>query len=420
MSLPRAKVLLVDDQQDNLTSLSAILNGMDLELVTVRSGQDALRQILENDFALILMDVLMPEMDGLETAELIRQRQRSARTPLIFITASSPDDPLTFRGYSLGAVDYLFKPVVPAILRSKVGVFVDLHQKTVQVRRQSEELLAMKMAEYQRDLEEIRLRLEEKYLREEMERQKRASEELKRLTTELARSNRDLEQFAYAASHDLKEPLRTITSYLGLLDRRFQQVLDAEGREFIGFATEGAKRMAQLVDDLLLFSKAGKSEVPATAVNLNEVLEKVKNGLQLSIDETGAEVRAEPLPTVPGYPTLLVQLLQNLISNAIKYRAADRAPVIHLSAHRENDHWTVEVRDNGIGFDMKYAERIFVIFQRLHARQQYAGTGVGLAICKKIVELHGGRIWADSHVGEGSAFHFTLPLGEELVDSTSG
>jgi light-regulated signal transduction histidine kinase (bacteriophytochrome) len=394
--------------------MSAILEDLGVSLTTARSGEEALKHVLRQDFALILMDVMMPGMDGLETATLIRRRPKSSSTPLIFVTASSPEDTRVFRGYSLGAVDYIFKPIVPEILRSKVGVFVDLLKKTEQLKQQSEELIAMKSLEHQRELEETKQRLEAQYMRVALERERRSAQSLKQLTQELERSNRELEQFAYAASHDLKEPLRTVSSYLHLIERRYKAKLDDDGRDFIAFATDGARRMAQLVDDLLIFSRAGRDGMEQEEVDCNELVDRVITGLHAAIEETGAEIVKASLPTVSANRSQLSQLLQNLVSNAIKYRGKIR-PRVEIDAETIDGEWRFTVRDNGIGFEMKYAERIFVIFQRLHGRDEYGGTGVGLAICKKIIERHGGRIWAESVLGEGSSFHFTLPAGGESL-----
>jgi PAS domain S-box-containing protein len=240
---------------------------------------------------------------------------------------------------------------------------------------------------------------------------------LKDKTDELARSNEDLEQFAYVASHDLQEPLRTVTSYVQLLARRYQGRLDSDADEFIGFAADGAVRMWKLINDLLTYSRVGMRGNELEPTDSEAVLAQSVNDLKVSIEENGALVTHDPLPTVMADLPQLGQLFQNLIGNAIKFRS-NEPPRVHISASRNGNGWTFSVRDNGIGIAPEYSERIFVIFQRLHSREEYAGTGIGLAICRKIVDRHGGRIWVNSEVGKGATFYFILPaVKTELLSS---
>jgi PAS domain S-box-containing protein len=237
---------------------------------------------------------------------------------------------------------------------------------------------------------------------------KRAEEALEKKTEELARSNRDLEQFAYVASHDLQEPLRMVTSYVQLLARRYKGKLDSDADEFIRFAEDGATRMWKLINDLLAYSRVGMRSQEPKPTDCEAALLQSLDSLRMAVEENGAMVTRDPLPTVMADPLQLVQLFQNLIGNAIKFRG-NEPPRIHVSASRNGDGWIFSVRDNGIGIDPEYAERIFIIFQRLHSREKYAGTGIGLAICQKIVERHGGRIWVESELGKGATFYFTVP-----------
>jgi PAS domain S-box-containing protein len=231
---------------------------------------------------------------------------------------------------------------------------------------------------------------------------------LKKKTEELAQSNEDLEQFAYVASHDLQEPLRTVTSYVQLLARRYEGKLDSDADEFIGFAADGAVRMWKLINDLLAYSRVGTAGKELFPTDSEVVLAQSIDDLKVAIEENGALVTHDPLPTVMADRPQLGQLFQNLIGNAIKFRG-NEPPRVHISASRNGNGWTFSVRDNGIGIAAEYSERIFIIFQRLHSREEYAGTGIGLAICKKIVERHGGRIWVKSDVGKGATFYFILP-----------
>ena len=232
--------------------------------------------------------------------------------------------------------------------------------------------------------------------------------ELRTLAEKMARSNTDLEQFAYAVSHDLQEPLRMITSFLSLLTRRLGDSLDKESKEFIEFVVNGAKRMQVMISDLLDFSRLGRAHSKWGAVDLAVPIGRAVDNLRSVIERTGAKVTHDALPAIQGDPSQLTRLFQNLIGNSIKFRREEPL-TIHIAAHQNKEGWLISVRDNGIGIEMTSADRVFEVFQRLHTREKYEGTGIGLAICKRIVEQHGGRIWLESEVGEGTTFHFTLP-----------
>lgn len=238
---------------------------------------------------------------------------------------------------------------------------------------------------------------------------KRAEELLQEKLLELQRSNEELQQFAYVCSHDLQEPLRVISNYTQLLARRYKgKALDEDAHEFIDFTLDATKRMHQLINDLLLYSRVETRGKGFVDVDMNEILQIAESNLSLVIQETQAEITADKLPVLKGDNSQLIQLFQNLIGNALKFRSAD-APKVSISSISQGDQWQFEVADNGIGFDMKYVDRIFVIFQRLHLREAYEGSGIGLAVCKKIVERHGGRLWAESVPGRGASFIFTIP-----------
>ncbi|GAB6054588.1 hypothetical protein JCM17960_34080 [Magnetospira thiophila] len=239
--------------------------------------------------------------------------------------------------------------------------------------------------------------------------QKETQARIEEVLAELKRSNEELEQFAYVSSHDLREPLRMITSYLQLLQRSHGQNLDQEAHEYIAFAVDGARRMEQLILDLLSYSRINSQKSAAQPIDCQLIIERVRENLRASISEKSATLQVGPLPTVVGDGAQFLSLFQNLIGNALKYAAPDRPPEITITAEPQGDEWLFRIDDNGIGIEPTYYQRIFVIFQRLHNREQFEGTGIGLTICKKIVENHGSRIWVESEPGVGSRFFFTLP-----------
>jgi PAS domain S-box-containing protein len=291
------------------------------------------------------------------------------------------DYPLTIRHTSGRVTDVLYHATVYRNEAGAVrGVFAAARDITEHKRAEAE------LARYRDHLEEL----------------------VKLRTAELARSNEDLEQFAYVASHDLQEPLRAVGGYVKLLQHRFPEKLDAKAREYIAGAADGAERMQRLIADLLAFSRVGTRGGAFAPADLNALLRDALNNLQTSITEAGAKVTSDPLPSLTVDATQIGQLFQNLIGNAIKFRS-ERAPEIHVGACQEKEHWLFWVRDNGIGIEPQYAGRIFQIFQRLHSRKHYPGTGIGLAICKKIVERHGGEIRVESEPVQGSTFYFSIP-----------
>jgi signal transduction histidine kinase len=271
-----------------------------------------------------------------------------------------------------------------------------------------------------RDRAEFEVRQANSQLQEKIRQLDQLNHELedriKERTESLERSNRDLQQFAFVASHDLQEPLRMVVSYLGLLGKAFHGKLDSQTEKYMVFAVDGATRMQTLIRDLLAYAQASSRKPALTRTRLMDVVVQARYSLLESIRETGAEITAGPLPDVEVDPLKMSLVFQNLLSNAIKFRQPAAKPCIHIEALREAGHWRVSVSDRGIGFDPKYSEKIFGAFQRLHGKNEYPGTGIGLAICKRLIEGHGGRIWAEARPGSGATFHFTLP---EMADSLS-
>ena len=277
-----------------------------------------------------------------------------------------------------------------------------LKENREKLRRQNAELVQAKEA-----AEQVRDELEQR-VKERTFELVITNEQLHQKTEALTRSNQELEQFAYVASHDLQEPLRMVTSYVQLLARRYQNRLDSNAEEFINFAMDGATRMHTLINGLLAYSRVGTRGKPFEPTNCETILQQSLDNLKMTMEESGAVVTHDSLPTVMADDLQLGQLFQNLIGNAIKFHG-EEPPRVHVSAKPDGKQWVFSVRDNGIGIAPEFAERIFIIFQRLHDKEKYPGTGIGLAVCKKIVECHGGRIWVGSELGKGATFYFTLP-----------
>lgn len=378
----KASILLVDDRPENLLALEAALEPLDQNLVKADSGEEALRLLLRQEFAVILLDVQMPGMDGFDTAIQIKERDKTKDIPIIFLTAISREPHHALRGYSTGAVDYMAKPFDPWVLRAKVAVFVDLYEKSSLLKKQKE-LLAQ--------------RLEERY---------RAEQALEEKAKELERSNADLQQFAYVASHDLQEPLRVMNGYLDLLADSIGANPDAQS--MIKRIKRSTDRMDALIQDLLEYARVDSQPEPFADTDLNEVLEYAIGNLEVAIKEHEVTVEQTALPTVKGDQSQLLQLFQNLIANGVKFRA-DKPCVVAIRADRKGDEWEISVQDNGIGINEAHVDRIFTIFERLNPLEKYPGSGIGLSVCKKIVERHGGRIWAESSPGDGTTMRFTLP-----------
>jgi light-regulated signal transduction histidine kinase (bacteriophytochrome) len=263
------------------------------------------------------------------------------------------------------------------------------------------------------DAEKVKVERVNDDLRRENTERAAAEEALREKTQALARSNADLEQFAYVASHDLQEPLRMVSSYMQLFERRYKGALDAQADKYIDYAVDGAKRMQALIAGLLEYSRVGRADEPSAPVDTAAALEQALTNLRSALEESQAVVTHDPLPRVLGVGAHITRVFQNLVGNGLKFRRPDLPPRIHVAARRRGPEALFTVSDNGIGIDPQYSDRVFVIFQRLHTRSEYPGTGIGLSVCKKVVERHGGRIWLESEPGVGTSFFFTLPAPEE-------
>jgi len=378
-------ILAVDDRTDNLLALEAVLEPLGLDVVRATSGHEALRHLLTTDVALILLDVQMPELDGYETARLIKARARTQNIPIIFLTARDKAIEHELAAYGTGAVDYLAKPFAPEVLLAKVQVFVDLWRQS-------------------RTIEEQRALLERR-----LEERDRAEANLRVQTVELERSNAELERFAFVASHDLREPLQVVSGFLDLLRARHEHG-DADTVALIRRATSGIDAMSRLIDDLLSYARASTGEQKPELLDVEDLLAEARAELAADLERTGAVLTHDPLPRVLGDRWQLGRLLVHLVDNAVTYRAEARPqPRVHVGLTRRDDFWVISVRDNGRGIDPREIPRLFTILGRGDQHGAAAGTGVGLALCRRVVERHGGEIWMESVEGEGSTVSFTLP-----------
>jgi signal transduction histidine kinase len=418
------KIMLVDDREDNLLSMETVLETDGYRFVKANSGRQVLKLLLTDlDFALILMDVQMPNLNGFETASLIYERERLRHIPIIFITANNYGEENLFRGYRAGAVDYIYKPVNPELLRAKVSVFVDLYRKNQRLLAQEQKLVAIN-----RNLE---LEIGERKASEEKvnELNKQLLENISRLEA----ANKDLDLFAFMASHDLQAPLRKIRMFSDRLLANQENVFGKEGRLYVTRIQEVSRKMQDLINDILRFSKISVEKESFGEVDLNGVVTDVLSEMEGTIREKNALVTTDRLPVLPASTVLMGPLFSNLISNSLKYSKKKQPPQIHIRYEegpangeingREPGHryGRIYIEDNGIGFDQKYAEQIFDMFRRLHSSHEYEGTGIGLALCKKIVEMHKGFISALGRPGEGATFIVSLPLTAptELIEKNN-
>lgn len=408
-----ASILLVDDQPSNLIALEAILQPLGHPLVCADSGAAALKQILQRDFAMILLDARMPGLDGYETAALIRQRERSAHTPIIFLTADAGDRADILRAYEQGAVDFLGKPFEPSVLRAKVAVFISLYLQGEQLRQQADTLRDQErsavLSEVARQAVE-RLREHEKAHVARLEEERRAAEAhavaLAQVTAELLRSNRELEQLAYCASHDLKAPLRGLATVCDWLEEDLVEVMTDDARKHLAQLRGRVTRMGAIVDGILAFARVGQTRAQPETVDVGALVGDLVELLQ---PPEGARVQVAPsMPVTVVIKQLLEQVFSNLIGNALKYarRVDSRVDVGVSETESFFEFW---VTDNGPGIASQYHDRIWSLFQRLESQEQIEGTGVGLALVKKIVEGQGGRAWVESQPGQGATFRFLWP-----------
>jgi len=373
-SEPTVSILLVDDDPTKRFALKTILTPLGEDVVEASSGADALRQLLRREFAVVLLDVRMPIMDGYETAQLIRQRPRSELTPIIFVTALDKTETNMGRGYELGAVDFVFAPVVPAILRAKAGVFVELYRAQQELRR------------YRNRLEQL---VEDR-------------------TTALTAINRELEAFSYSVSHDLRAPLLAFDGLSQALLDDYGGSLDARATDYLQRMRRASQRMGSVFDGLQSLFRVTSGEIHRERVDVSATAAEIVEEMQLSNPDRQVTVAIAPDLSVSGDSRLVRILLGNMVSNAWKFTSTELDARIEIGGESVDGENRLFVRDNGVGFDMIQAHKLFGAFQRLHSQSEFPGMGIGLATVRRIVNRHGGRCWAEGAVGEGATFYFVL------------
>lgn len=380
----KINILVVDDDPAKLLVIRTILADLDQNLIEVQSGTEALRTCLNGDFAVILLDVNMPGLDGFETAQLIRQRERSMHTPIIFVTAISTADIHITKGYSLGAVDYILTPIIPDILRAKVKVFIDLFCMQQEIKRHA---IA---------LEEANNQLENRI------------QEIENLNRELEISNDELESFSHSVSHDLRAPLRHIEGFTSMLYENYSSQLNERGKTYIERTKASIQNMNTLIEDLLKLSRITRHKIQKEVVDLSDLALSIANSLKQSNTERLVKFSIQENITVHGDAGLLRIALENLIGNAWKYSGKVQEALIEFGHAELYGMEAYFVRDNGVGFDSSAASNMFMPFKRFHSASEFPGTGIGLSIVHRIIRRHGGRIWAESSVGNGATFYFTI------------
>ena len=380
-------------------------------MVKANSGRQALKILLtEFDFALILMDVKMPNLNGFETASLIYEREKLKHIPIIFITANQYGEENIFKGYRSGAVDYIYKPINTELLRAKVSVFVDLYRKTQKLIAQEQRLININKS-LENEITERKIS-EEKVIE--------LNKQLLENISQLESANKELDRFAFMASHDLQEPLRKIRMFSDRLFYKYKDNLDEEAIMFINRIQHSGQRMENLIKDILTFSKISIDKDPFIETDLNSIIDEILVEMNDELQTKSAKIDVQRLPSLYVNPGLIRPLFYNLINNSLKYSKKDVPPSIKIRSEKATDLTTnggetsycrIFIEDNGIGFDQQYAEQIFGMFKRLHKHSEFEGTGIGLALCKKIVEEHKGYITALSRENEGSTFIISLPMG---------
>lgn len=367
----KPKILIVDDKQENLIALETVLKDLDVEVIKATSGNEALKQTLNHDFSLALIDIQMPEMDGYELAAILREDEKTASLPFIFISGIYTDHVNVFKGYDRGAFSFITKPFQPEILINKVKLFIGIYHHEYML--------------------------------------KRLNDDLERKNEELSIVNKELEAFTYSVSHDLRAPLRVINGYSQIILKEHAEVVDEEVKRLLHIVGSNVKKMGDLIDNLLSFSKIGKREVNSDIVNMDLLVRSCIEEMKVTYEGKKVKWIVGTLDPCYGDSQLLNQVMINFLSNAVKYSSKKEQPEVEITSSIKGEEVIYSIKDNGVGFDMKYYKKLFGVFQRLHRSNEFEGTGVGLAIIQRIVMKHHGRVWAESSLDNGAKFFFSVP-----------
>jgi len=391
----KATILIIDDKQANIFVLEKLLERPDRRLLSAENGKDGLKLALSHEPDLIILDVQMPEMDGFEVARILKSNKRTKEIPIIFASAERKEHQSILQGFEEGAVDYLAKPLDPEVTRAKVSV-------QLKIQWQKKELIKKNIS-----LEKAEARINQ------------LNSELQRNLAQLEMVNRELESFSYSVSHDLRAPLRIANGYSSILLEDYADKFDGEGKRMLGSLQGQVRKMNNLIDNLLEFSKLGRKELRKLEIDAEGLVESVLHELSQA-DTYKADIVSKPLPPMYGDRELITQVWINLLSNALKYSSKKENAQIEIGSRKDGNEVVYYVSDNGSGFDMRYADQLFGVFQRLHKANEFEGVGIGLSIVKRIITKHGGRVWAEAEVDKGATFYFSLPaIGSNGLNDNS-
>jgi two-component system, sensor histidine kinase and response regulator len=377
-------ILTIDDKPANIFALETLLERADRVFLNATNGKEGLRIALDKEIDLIILDVQMPEMDGFEVAQILKSHKRTRDIPLLFASAEKKEREFMMKGFEEGAVDYLSKPLDPEVTKAKVSVLL-------QLQLQKKELIEKNLSLERADAEI-----------------KKLNAELQKNVSQLEDVNKELESFSYSVSHDLRAPLRIVSGQTGILLEDYESQFNDGARRLLSGIRQNVNKMNNLIDDLLKFSKLGRKEVQKSEIQTDKLVREILEEIAKA-NPNHAQVNIAPLLPAQADRALVTQVWTNLLSNAIKYSAKKENPQVDISCERQGDVIVYAVKDNGAGFSMDYADKLFGVFQRLHAASEFEGTGVGLAIVQRIVTKHGGKVWAEGRENQGATFYFSLP-----------
>lgn len=379
----KINILLIDDKPSNVYSLEKLLEKPGREFLSAYSGAEGLRKALENEVDLIILDVQMPDMDGFEVAQILKSNKRTKEIPIIFASAEKKEHQSIMKGFEEGAVDYLSKPLDPELTKAKVSVLLKIQ---LQKRELIEKNLSLERADAQ--ITQLNINLQKNL-------------------EQLEIMNNELESFSYSISHDLQSPLRVLLGYSKILEEDYNNQLNDDAKKILSIVQQKASYLGTMIENLLKFSKLGRQELQKSQIDILQLVQKIVNDTN---DATGrVKIIVKELHSAIADPSLLVHVWANLISNALKYSSKKETPTIEIGSYKPNNEIVYYVKDNGSGFDMKYSDKLFGVFQRLHHESEFEGTGVGLSIVQRIILKHGGRVWAEGKINIGATFYFSLP-----------